>query len=263
MRLRVMLVAVLLGASNLYGVQDPHIDDGTLADRLSGSDREERHEAVEAIRSLGPEKTSRRLRAALIGALERENLARVRRSQAQNRGQFVEPPEDPDFYPAVARAVVALRDPLAIPALSGALGSGVLVAKALAEFGEEAAPAVLMVVSSSDDSRHDEIDGGLLTLRLMVEGADRRPLSTPTLGRMREAAERRLTNGTGLNITTLWWALDLAITLKDPSLRQKVERLATDWNAVEATGIKDVELGQQTQKRATDLLAGVAPLPRP
>jgi hypothetical protein len=258
-----MLVVALVATSILSAGQDTRTDDASLVERLSGSDRRERHLAVESIRALGAEKTSRRLRVALIDALERENAARVKRREAHDRGQFVEPPEDPEFHPAVARTVVALRDPAAIPALTGALGSGVMVAKALAEFGEEAAPAVLAVVNSSEASRHDEIDGALLTLRFMAEAAAQRPLSIGTLGRMRQAAERRLTNGKDLNITTLWWALDLAIVLKDAGLRQKVERLATDWNAVEATGIQDVELAQQTQKRAADRPAGVPPLPRP
>ena len=42
--------------------------------------------------------------------------------------------------------VIRLRDPEMIPALAGALDTGLAVVQALAEFGERAAPDVLRVV---------------------------------------------------------------------------------------------------------------------
>lgn len=262
MRVHVALcVTLLFGAATPVTPQGSQPSEASLVTRLSGPDDEVRHRAVEEARALGAAKSGRRLREALIAALEGENRIRARQRQAEKRGEPVEPHPAPEFYAAVARTVIGLHDSAAIPALIGTLGHGALVARALAEFGEQSAPLVLDVVDSTDPTMYEEVQDGLLSLRFMIETS--RPLSPNTLGRIRRAVDRQLMNGAELKLVSFWRALDLAIVLNHPPLRRRVEQLATDLSAVEATGIKDIEFVEQTQKRANDLLAGVPPLPRP
>jgi hypothetical protein len=253
------LVAIPLCVSPVSG----QADQSALARQLTEAETApQRREALERIRGVHPQTMRRELRAALIAALDREGKRLVDRHNRDARGEFVEDHEDPTFITDVARVVADMRDPAAISALAGALGTGFIVINGLAAFGAEAVPTLVDVVTSPN-SIHDAVDHGLIALRFVVENTPSRPLTPAARASVRRAADQRLKSGKGLDITTLWWAIDLAVVLNDPGLRQRVERLATDWNAVEATGIRDVELGQQTQKRAADRLAGVPPLPRP
>lgn len=70
----------------------------------------------------------------------------------------------------------ALRDPGAIPALAGVLGTGSSVLDALVAFGEQAPPAVLALVNSPE-SMHYTVNSGLIVLRFMIEGAGPGPLA--------------------------------------------------------------------------------------
>jgi len=228
-----------------------------LAQRLLRGSAGERSTALEDARALGPENTGSELRAALITLLERNNkiIAEARRA-----GVAVADLENPEFIAHVAHVVSQLEDPQAIPALAGALDSGsTLVADALADFGEQAAPAVLAVVTSRD-SGYNAVDSGLTTLRFMVEGAGTRQLSAGTLDQIRGAAERRLLGKQ--YFTTLWRAIDLAVVLNDPDLRRIVESLAFDPNAVIARGVTWAPAIAHTQELAADRLAGTPPMPR-
>ena len=132
--------------------------------------------------------------------------------------------------------------------------------QALAAFGEQAAPAVLGVVTSTE-SHYDEVNHGLITLRFMVEQTGARSLSANTVDQIRRAAQQRLTGRQ--YFPTLWNAMDLAVALNDPNLRRIVQSLASNRNEVVIRGVTDPELIEKTQKRAADRLAGVPALPRP
>jgi hypothetical protein len=82
------------------------------------------------------------------------------------------------------------------------------------------------------------------------------------VGDLRRLAARRLA-GRGGSPTTLWWAIDLAWSLRDEELQQSVYALSSDASVIVERGITDPELIQQTQRRAADRIAGVPPLPRP
>src|SRR5439155_14850280 len=58
-----------------------------------------------------------------------------------------------EFYGNVVEAVVSLRDTRSISALIGAIETGNMVARALAEFGDAALDRLLQVSNSSDDRR--------------------------------------------------------------------------------------------------------------
>jgi hypothetical protein len=192
---------------------------------------------------------------AIITALEREAALHKQRSASDRRGDSSPPLQDPELLGRIATVVADFSDPASVPALASALGSGFTVIRALAAFGEQAAASVLAVVSSSD-SGTDAVNHGLITLRLLVENSQTRPLRDATISSIRRATEQRLRTGKGLAVTTLWWAIDLAAVLNDAQLRHSVERLATDWNEAIARGITDPQLVEQTRKRAADRLAG-------
>jgi len=140
----------------------------------------------------------------------------------------------------VAQTVAELNDPESIPALADSLGTGFVLHRTLAAFGEAAAPAVVAVVTSPE-STYDAVNEGLIALRFMVEDMATHPLSRATLESIRLAAEQHLISpgrpaGTG---TTLRWAIDLAVALNDRKLRGIVALLASNPNEVMARGITD------------------------
>jgi hypothetical protein len=273
--LKVLMVAAALECSRPLAAQaqgDPRAraqqrlaqtDQHALAQQLLGDSAAERANAVAVAETLGAANTGPALRAALVAALEREGRLLRERSQAARKGAALEELEDPEFIAHAARTVAELHDPGTIPALVNyGLGTGGPPIDTLAAFGEQAAPAVLAAVMSPD-TPHDTVDSGLITLRFMVEGRASRALSAGTIAQIRRAAEQHLATGKGLQITTLWWAIDLAIALNDAKLRGIVQSIASDQNAVLDRGVVDLQLVAQTQKRAADRLAGIPPLPRP
>src|SRR5207253_4535259 len=184
-------------------------DQDMIAQQLLGQDLRERNSAFEAALEIGPTKAGQELRLAFITLLERENRVLA---ESRRRGVTLDTLENPEFIAHVARFVAELKDPQTIPALAGAFGSGSTAPMyALAAFGEQAASAILSVVTSPQSS-HYEVEGGLTALRFMVEGAGPRPLTSGSLDQIRRAAQMRLRGRQYL--TTLWCALDLGGVVK-------------------------------------------------
>jgi hypothetical protein len=229
-----------------------------IARQLLLDNREQKMEALIRLQRLGTEPRSPELRSALIRTLGEENSLRRHRRKAIQRGEQVEPLTD-DVYGSTAQAVVAMRDPAAIPALAGAVGSGLMVIRALVDFGEPAARAVLEVVDSPGASPQD-VDGALLALRMMLENAGTRPLASETVREIHRAALQRLHGEQ--SAVVLRRAIDLALVLEDPEARRIVGILASDPNEVMARGITDPDLIARTQEHAAQRLSGVPPLPR-
>ncbi len=250
--------AALLAMVLVLPTTGAQVDQQTIAKQLLGQDVKQRNEAFERAQLLRPANMTADLRAALITLLERENDLV---GQAYKHGKVVANLEDPEFIAKVSRVVAELRDPSAIPALSVAIYGGLTVMRALADFGEPAAPAVLSVVTSPDSMR-EAVNDGLIALRFMVEGANEHPLAPATLAEIRRAARQRLATGKGVYFTTLWRAIDLAVAVDDPELRAVVMSLASDRGELIARGVTDPELIEKTQKLASDRLVGIPPLPR-
>jgi len=251
-----LMLAALIGTPATT-IGQAQVDQHALAQQILSANLTEQSNAVEQARAIGPQRTGPELRAALIAVLERNNRLVI---QAAQRDEAVESFVNPEFVAQVAHVVSQLGDPMAIPALAGALGTGsTLVQDALADFGERAAPDVLRVVT--DPASLDEaVNDGLITLRFMVEGKETRPLSAATVNAIRRAAKQRLTGKQ--YFTTVWRAIDLAVVLKDPDLTPIVASLAASRDSVAARGIDDPEFIQLTQKRAAGRLAGARPMPR-
>lgn len=246
------LLAALQVVTLATATGQAQVDQHSLAQQIFGGNVEDQGRAVWAAMTLGPQRTGPELRAALITLLERNNRI-VNEVAKQNVAldAFV----DPEFVAHVAHAVAQLEDPQAIPALAGALGSGsTLVPDALADFGEQAAAAVLRAVTDPE-TRYEAVSDGLLSLRFMVEGRGARPLSAGTLSEIRRVAKQRLTGKQ--DAATLWKAIDLAVVLGDPELRRIVESLAADRGEILARGIEHSGLIEYTQRLAAGRLANL------
>jgi hypothetical protein len=198
------------------------------------------------------------LRSALITALEREGKLVAELLARRARGDWVTELENPEFIAQLAKVVATFRDPRAIPALAGALGSSPQAIHALPEFGELAAPAVLQVLGTTASGSVE--DDAMTTLRFMAEGVGG-PLTALTRDHMQQVARKRLTTPQN-SIVAVWKAIDLAVALDDPELRRIVQSLASNRNAVIALRDTDAEMSTRTQRIAAERLAGVPPRPR-
>jgi hypothetical protein len=228
-----------------------------LAERLVSSNLEDRLSALQGIRTLGPQNVDVEVRNALMAWVDELNKTVA---TSQRIGVSVQDliGHDPEFMLELYRLLAETQDPRAIPVLAKAMGTGTLVPH-LADFGEEAAPAVLDVVMDSD-AHYTIVEDGLRVLRFMVEGSEERPIGPSTIARIRAAAEQRLT---GFQyFTVLWQAIDLAIVLKDPSLREIVDGLSRYEVDVFQRGITDPSLVARTRQRAAERLAGVPARPQ-
>lgn len=251
--MKMLLLVTVLCTTLAEAQQDQHV----LARQLLQGSRVERSKALETARGLGRAQMGVELRAALIAVVERNNKIVA---DANMRGEAIATFEDPEFIAHAAHVVSQLEDPQSIPVLAGALGTGsTLVRDALADFGERAAPAVLAIVTSPT-SHYSAVDEGLITLRFMVEGPRHRPLSAGTVNQIRGAARQRLSGQQ--YFTTLWRAIDLAVVLNDPSLKQTVQGLASNASEVSARGVTNPDLIARTQQRAAQRLAGSPSSPR-
>ncbi len=254
-----VLLATTLAVTAAHAQPAPvRTDQHAIALDLLGHDADARRRAFYSAQRIGPANSGQELRAALIAFLERENRIVV---EARRRGVAVATLENPEFIAHVAAYVAELQDPTSIPALARGLDSGSSAPLyTLVAFGEQAAPAILAVVTSPQSS-HYAVEGGLTALRFMVEGAAPRPLTAGTLNQIRRAVLLRLTGPQ--TFVTVWDAVDLAVLLKDDDLRRIVQSLASDRSEVIARGITAPDLIERTQKLAADRFAGIPALPRP
>lgn len=260
--LKILLSAVLSAAGMVAGLLSPveaQVSQQAIAAELVSADRSAQLWALRRAEAIDASDVEQPLRQALIDALERESSASRERREALLRGVAHEE-DDYDFHARLTHTVIRLRDPQTIPALAGVLGNGLMAVRALAAFGDRSVPAIVEAVRSPR-SHSSLIRGGFIALRFIVEESKTRPLAAGTHQQIRSVVEQRL-SGKG-DFTTLWRAIDLAVVLDDPELREIVESLASDRSEVIARGIDDPDLIERTQKRAADGLAGVPPLPRP
>lgn len=253
------ILLLLLQPPTLHG----QVDQASLARQLRSASVAEQDRALARILALKPDEIGPELRVTLIEELEKLVRAHRAHRKARALGQPLPPVEDPRFILPLSRAVARLNEPRAIPALAGALGTGGTVIRSLVAFGDQSAAAISSVVRCAERST-PEVNDGLIALRFLVERAATHPLSPGSLEEIRSVAHEHLLRSPASDRTggTLRWAVDLAIALGDPDLREIVEVLATDETALIERGITDPDDISRTQARATDALAGRPPLPR-
>ncbi|WP_419950103.1 hypothetical protein [Candidatus Palauibacter sp.] len=213
------------------------------------------------------------LRRALIAALEARGLRPGRRGPPAPSYEALA-----DYVGVLLDEVREMGDPAAIPALVRSPAFGIRTAVALADLGPEAMTEALEV-ATSPESDGDRVVNGLLTLRVMVESwGGPAALSRDSYQRLVDAAALYL-NGPGeryaeLTSSSMWqvgavqgWALDLAAVLGDPGLRARLEEIAADPAETRTLGVTQDNISSGSflnlQARATSLLAGEPPNPRP
>lgn len=253
----VLTATVALGWATL---QQP--DPLTVAGQLVSEDAIVQRRALESIAAADKRSLSEEVKAALATALLREAERNTRRYWQQREGKQLEPLPDPELLPRLARVVAEMEDSRAIPAMAAALGPGLPLVRGLATFGTAAVPDVIRV-AMSPQSTHYAVNDGLVVLRMIVEHAGgAKELDRQTLLDMRRVARHHLITRPRF-IGTVWWAMDLAVLLDDPTLRSVVERFAQDAELAVSMGASDDAVVLETQQRAAARLAGVPALPRP
>jgi HEAT repeat protein len=238
--------AVALVLASLLGVESgqAQVTQTEIIEALRSSDPGLRVSAISAARQVGPENASPALRAALIAGLERE--------LRPERGGHLEIAAD------MAQLVSKFRDPRAVPALVGALGTYASV-RGLAALGEPAAAATIHAAKSEQNV--SVLQDALVSLRFMAEGVGQEPLSKRTRKDIVELARQRLEPVQ--HPTVLRLAIDLAMALDDPELSSIVEAIASDPRKARARiEVTDEHSVQRTVEWARARLAGDPPLPR-
>jgi hypothetical protein len=200
------------------------------------------------------------LEKALISTLEQQGELHTQHHEEVMRGVETDIQISPEFLARLTEVVLTLRDPRSIPALISVLGNGSTATPAgLAAFGEEAVPGLIAVITPPEGPSH-KVYGSLLTLRCMVDNSIIRTFSPETFEEIRSVIDQRL-NMRQEFVTNLWRDIDLAIALGDQGLREIVQALASDEQAVIALGVTAPDLIQRTQTNAKDRLAGIPAVP--
>ncbi|MCC7125360.1 MAG: hypothetical protein IT178_10965 [Acidobacteria bacterium] len=238
----------------------PQQRERVIVDQLRSDDAATQRGALEALGDSAA--WSEEIKGALVTALRSEAERNRRRYHQARQSQPVEPLADPELVARLAAAVAEIDDTRAIPVMADALGPGLPLIKALARFGTRAVPDVARVAMSAE-STHYAVNDSLIVLRMIAERAapdGGLPAAEATLAK--QVASHHLTSRPRF-VGTLWWAIDLAVTLNDPALRANVEAFARDPQLAVAMGASDPDQVLQTQQRAAARLAGVPPQPRP
>lgn len=214
---------------------------------LAGTD-EERADAADLALEIPSDIREPILRDALVRELIRLNEALARRHALLDAGQQNLPPLTfGEYRGTLVTAVAQSTDPKVIPALIGALGTGSIVIRGLAKFGEEAIPAV---VAAARNGLPWVVDDGMDTLRLMITSAKDRPLSSESMQTIVEVARSHLYGRQSLAVIAV--ACELAVSTKDPGLRDRVSQLASDPREAQKLGVAphDVPVVQRQAARA-------------
>jgi hypothetical protein len=247
----VALVITSIFWTAVAGAQVPQAE---LARSISHGDPYERFAAALQIREMGPGSASPALRDALVSALQEE----AQRFLAYRRGEA--PHVDIDLLGMLGLIVGEYRDPRALQALTDALGTGPGAARGLAAFGDPAVPYLVGVVRS--DETPGVITDALLGLRFIAEGNGQIPLSPSSHEDLIAVARERM-GPKQSSFAILVRAIDLAIALDEPELREFVEAMARDPSEVQSRlGYWTPRGIDRTVEWATERLNGVPPLPR-
>ena len=196
----IMLLAVIFVLAAHPSHTTAQVDQQSLARTILGDDGRAAQEALdEATRALTPEEMGPELRAALIAVLERQGSlyhAAVRASMTghSDRAEELYGKFWGENYLFLIRTVGALRDPAAVPALVGAIDTGMNAVRAVAAFGEEAAAEVLRV-AEGEAWWAAQVWGAWRTLILMIDEPQGPPLSQGTFERVRRLVRGHLTTG--------------------------------------------------------------------
>jgi len=219
-----------------------------LVRALSSADEYERREAIRYIRTnLPAEQRGSLVEQALAKELERVNEAVRKRIEADRAGMPLNDAFPEEYYAELVGLVSQSSNPVVLPPLVGALGTGTIVQKGIAKFGDEAVPHVvkiarlkvgLVTTGAPGDVPPHVVSGALKTLVLLLEQPDK-PLTTHSRATIEKVAYERLTGRQEGGVVAA--ACQLAIATRAPALRRRVEQIAIEANELEAMGIADAK----------------------
>lgn len=218
-----------------------------LASAISSGTESEREQAVWQAAKLPREKRPEVLTRALAAELERMNVIVDQRQRSARDGK-----NDPnagaigEYYGLLVQINAEARNPVTIPALVGALGTGNMAVNALAGFGEIVLPAVIPLALVDDDGDTASVSGALMTLSRLV--------ST----KISENGRQQILNVTHNRLQRrqhelIWgWVCELAVATGDNALRAAVEDVAAGLRAADVIGRP--ESARNVQDRARKIL---------
>jgi hypothetical protein len=249
-------VVVLVATTIAAQLPAPMTADEVLR-ALTSSVLAERSRAVVALTSEPSLAADGRIRAALFDEVRTIQKQRFARAIRIARGEIIEGDEATgEYYLSLLAVVRALRDPLAIPVLVEAAGTGSGVARALAAFGDRAVPAVVTAWRERSDR-----DATALKLEGLPSGLLRAMTRMAVDGGLSPANQALMTNTLAEVIRmpddaiVLRVALESALELRDPGLLMEVEKIAADVGEVYRRGVQDPDLAEGVQRIAREGLA--------
>ena len=274
----VILVLVLvawLPTSTVWAQAEGQTDlakQAVIAQDLASLDRDRRLAGFDAAAMIPREQRSSAINAAMVQAMinDREDALAIVRGEAAPR----EWDASHDAGMGIIREVVALNDPATIPALLRVMG-GVTVARALVRFGKPALPGILRLMEDPATLHHEEMRGGLITLRWMVQVWTLSHFTSAELAAMRDVADRYLDplpsiiNSDSQVVVDylIYYAAALAYVLEDAILIEKALAIVRDNAALAERGLTDgfgddLEWARERlRKKINDMLAGEPILP--
>jgi hypothetical protein len=188
--------------------------------------------------------------AAVIDEVNRLKEERLVRLRALRAGQRIEPQGEAGFEDLVrlVETLAQSEDPVVIRPLASTFISSRAM-DALAAFGELAVADVMAAVS---DPEPGSTTSALRVLQQMLERPVRHPLSLASIQSIIGVAQRRLSGRQSIDV--VWSAVELAVATKDPSLVDRVRRMASNDSEVKAFGIRKPEDIYSIQRWAREAL---------
>lgn len=247
------MAALVLAPMLDAGATEAQVDQAELARQLAEGAPGQRYGAARQILEMGPGNADPPLRDALIGAFSEEAEA----YRASRGGQ--EPTPDLDALGRMAMVASEFEDPRTIEPMLKSIAAAMGSVRGLAAYGDPVVPPVVEIVREGRSPA--EINSALITLRLLAEGVGRTPLSSSSREQLIDVARERMQPEQSVS-TILWRAIDLAIALDDPDLRETVEAMAADPAEVQSRlANPEPDRVERVQQRASARLRGEPPEP--
>ena len=219
----------------------------------------DRHDALNRIRSVPPEKREPSVWEALASEVDRlmvcHDITSPTPAISAARRCDVSPGAESDYIPDLGEALGATTDPRFIPELVR-LAPGLGAASvALARFGDAALPA--LIESAKGDRTGpwvSEAGGAMFALSEMI-----RPTRGPATTALSQAGRTRIvaTANELMNtkLTTAWIpVVSLALATRDQAIRDVVEKLASDPDEWRRRGVTDQSKLDRMQRSTAGML---------
>lgn len=254
-----MTLTLMCAVTAAADAQAPESSQSALISDLKSTSETRRHEAVLYIRdNVQPPMRGEDLNRALVDELLRLNRIAADRVEEDRAGRL-KGDFPADYHADLIQLVSQWSDPVAIPALTGALGTGRMVEEAIVKFGDQAVPSLLSVASRKvglvttgmpGDTPPHVVAGALDTLSRLL--ATKAPVGAASRQSIAAMAGQRLTGKQEPSVIRA--ACKLAVATKDSALRGRVERLANDTREVKAMGVADDALANTVRTYAREAL---------